>query len=253
MKNNFTKFLIPAALFVLSISSCGKKDEDTTPTQPTPISPTESFNYSDSWGLLAGVKTVTSQTVAGQTFEIEIGTAVAAFNITEGGTTYHEAGTINCNSKGLTKQSNNSYVFQPSQSDVTGIDFSNGIASWNGSGSSDVPSFSAALTAFPSTPNISELSNLTLASGQMIQWSSVNNADSILVILASGSNYVQKKVDGNMTSVYFSAAELEDLEPSQYGMIQVTPYYWEPRFDIILGKKVYMVNQVTVTDFIEFK
>src|SRR6476660_3247724 len=99
MKNNFTKFLIPAALFVLTISSCTKKDDDNTPTQPTPISPTESFNYSDSWGLLVAVKTVTSQTVAGQTYEIEIGTAVAAFNITEGGTTYHEAGTVNCNSK----------------------------------------------------------------------------------------------------------------------------------------------------------
>lgn len=253
MKNNFTKMLIPAALFVLTVASCNNNDGDDTPTQPTPPSPTETFNYSDAWGLLAAVKTVTTQTVAGQTYEIELGTAVAAFNTTEGGTTYHEAGTINCNSKTLTKQTNNSYVFQPSQTDVSGIDFSNGIANWNGSGSSNVSSFSASLTAFPSTPNIVELSDLTLANGQTIQWSSVSNADSILVILASGDSYVQKKVNGNQTSVYFSAAELADLDPSQYGMIQVTPYWWEPRFDIIVGKKVYMVNQVTVTDFIEFK
>lgn len=252
MKNNFTKFLIPAALFVLSLSSCGKKEED-TPTQPTPISPTQSFNYSDSWGLLAAVKTVTTISVQGFTQEITVGTAVAAFNTSEGSDTYEDAGTISCKGKTLTKQSNNTYVYQPATSEPTGIDFSNGISNWNGTGGTNIPAFSAALTAFPSTPTISDLSNLTLANGQTIQWSSVNNADSILVILASGDSYAEKRVDGNVTSVYFSASDLADLDASQYGMIQVTPYYWEPRFDIVLGKKVYMVNQVTVTEFIEFK
>lgn len=251
MKKMFTKMLLPVAMFAV-LSGC-KKEDDNTPSQPTPISPTETFNYSDAWGLLASVKTVTTISQFGINQEIELGTAVAAFNTAEGSTTYQDAGTISCKSKTLTKQSNNSYVFQPAQTDVTGIDFSNGVSNWQGTGSSNVPAFSAALTVFPTTPNITELSDLTLASGQTIQWSSVNNADSILVILASGSNYVKKAVGGNSTSVYFSASELSTLEASQYGMIQVTPYYWEPRTDIILGKKVYMVNQVTVTDFIEFK
>jgi hypothetical protein len=251
MKKMFTKMLLPVAMFAL-LTGC-KKDEDNTPTQPTPISPTETFNYSDAWGLLAAVKTVTTQSTPIGPIEIELGTAVAAFNTAEGSTTYQDAGNISCKSKALTKQSNNSYVFQPSQTDATGIDFSNGISNWTGSGSTGVPAFSAALTVFPGTPTINEINSLDLANGQSIQWSYVNNADSILVILASGSNYVKKTVGGSSTSAYFSAAELSSLEASQYGMIQVTPYYWEPRTDIVLGKKVYMVNQVTVTDFIEFK
>lgn len=251
MKKTFTKMLLPVAMFAL-LTGC-KKDESTDTTQPTPLSPTETFNYSDAWGLLAGVKTVTSINSPIGPIETTIGTAVAAFNTTEGGSSYHEAGTITCNGKTLTIQSNNSYVFQPSQTDVEGIDFSNSIAAWNGSGSGNVPAFSATLAAFPTTPSITNSSDVTLSSGHTVTFSSVNNADSILVVLASGNNYAQKRVGGNATSATFSASELSGLSASQYGMVQVTPYWWEPRFDIILGKKVYMVNQVTVTKIVEFK
>lgn len=252
MKNNFTKFLIPAALFVLTVSSCNKKDDDSTPTQPTAISPTETFNYSDSWGLLAGVKTVTSIKVGTISQDITLGTAVAAFSTTAGGDTYQNAGTVKANNETLNKQSNNTYVFQPSQTDIEGISFSGG-ADWDVSGAGDIPSFTESFNEFPSTPEILSDDDVNLSDGYTVNFSSVSGADSILVILASGNTYAEKRVGPFASSVTFTDADLEDLGASQAGMIQVTPYVWTVRYPLGGSKKVYMVNQVTVTKIVEFK
>ncbi len=249
---------IPAKLLVVLVvlmaaAGCNKDNDNNTNTTNT-VSSAELFNYSDSWGLLAGVKTVTYQTVPiiGQQ-EIILGTAVAAFPTTQGGTTYQDAGTVQCNTKTLTKQSNNAYVFQPSQTDVTGIDFSSG-ADWNISGAASIPAITTSFNSFPSTPSItSNKENVSLSSGYTFSISSVSNADSILFILASGSGYVQKRVGGNATSVTFSASDLSTLSASSYGLLQVTPYRYTTNTSIIPGKKVYLVNQVTVSDVASFE
>ncbi|MBS1612369.1 MAG: hypothetical protein JST49_06065 [Bacteroidetes bacterium] len=250
MKRMFTKMLLPVAMLAV-LSGC-KKDEDNTPQQPSAVSPTQTFNYSDAWGLLAGVKTVTSQSTPIGPIDIELGTAVAAFNVSAGSSEYQDAGTVSCNTKGLTKQTGNSYVFQPSQADVTGIEFNNG-SSWNVSGSTNVPAFTASFNQFPSTPTLNSTNDVTLADGYTVSFTSVSGADSVLVILATNNSYAEKRLAGWQNSATFTASDLNGLSASQYGMIQVTPYTWDVRTNLIPGKKVYMVNQVTVTKIVEFK
>ncbi len=254
MQKNLLKALVPAALLLLSVSAC-KKETTNNNTQTQNVSTTDLFNYSDAWGLLAGVKTVTYQTipVIGGQQEIILGTAVTAFNTTEGSTTYQDAGTVQCNTKTLTKQSNNAYVFQPSQSDITGIDFSSGSA-WSVSGAGNVPAINYTFNAFPSSPTItSNKEELTLANGYTFSISGLSTADSVLYILASGDNYVEKRVGGNTSSVTFSAADLSTLQASDYGLIQVTPYKFLVNTNVMPGKKVYFVNQVTVSSVAKFK
>lgn len=249
---------IPAKLLVVLVvlmaaAGCNKDNDNNTNTTST-VSSTQLFNYSDSWGLLAAVKTVTYQTVPiiGQQ-EIILGTAVAAFPSSQGGTTYLDAGTVQCNTKTLSKQSNNSYIFQPTQTDVTGIDFGSGV-DWNVSGAGSIPAINTSFNSFPSTPSItSNKESVSLGSGYTFSISSVSNADSILFILASGSGYVEKRVGGNATSVTFSASDLSSLSASSYGLLQVTPYRYTTNTSIIPGKKVYLVNQVTVSDVASFE
>ncbi|HLP52912.1 MAG TPA: hypothetical protein VK154_18615, partial [Chitinophagales bacterium] len=185
--------------------------------------------------------------------EITLGTAVAAFSTAAGGTTYQDAGTVQCNTKALTRQSNNSYIFQPSQTDVTGIDFGSG-SQWTIGGVGSIPAFTESFTSFPSSPTITSNSEtVTLASGYTFTVSGISNADSVLFILASGNSYAEKRVGGNVTSVTFSAADLSALQASSQGLLQVTPYRFKTNTTAIPGKKIYLVNQVTVSDFAKFE
>ncbi len=252
MKKYFAMAFACAVCSTSFLSSC--KKDSTNPNQTATVSPTQLFTYSDAWGLMAGVKTITYQNVPiiGPQ-QITIGTAVSAFSTTAGGTTYQDAGTITCNTEGLTKQSNNSYVFQPSQSNATGIDFGSG-SDWSVSGGGTIPAFTHSFYTFPSSPTItSNTDEVTLANGYTFTINNVSNADSILFILASGSGFVQKRLGGNATSATFTASELSSLQASQYGLIQVTPYTWEANTSVVPGKKIYFINQVTVSDFAEFK
>lgn len=252
MKKIPVKLLVVLVVLIVA-AGCNKDNNNNTNTTST-VSSTQLFNYSDSWGLLAAVKTVTYQTVPiiGQQ-EIILGTAVAAFPSSQGGTTYLDAGNVQCNTKTLNKQSNNSYIFQPTQTDVTGIDFGSGV-DWNVSGAGSIPAINTSFNSFPSTPSItSNKESVSLGSGYTFSISSVSNADSILFILASGSGYVEKRVGGNATSVTFSASDLSSLSASSYGLLQVTPYRYTTNTSIIPGKKVYLVNQVTVSDVASFE
>jgi len=253
MKKTSTTLLIALSAFVISLSSCKKDDDSNTNTNPTPVSTTDLFDFSDSWGLLAGVKTVTFQTipVIGGTQEIDLGTAVVAFNDAAGSNTYLDAGTAKCNTKTLTKQSNNSYVFQPSQTDITGIDFSSG-SDWEVTGAGSIPAITHSFNTFPTTPTItSNKETVTRANGYTFSTSSVSYADSVLYVISSGNNYVKKSVAGNVSSVTFTASELSTLDASSYGLIQVTPYAYQTNTTVVPGKKVYFVNQVTVSDIVE--
>jgi len=128
MKRNLTFKL--AGLICLTIFFAGcKKTDNTANTQTQAVSTTQLFNYSDAWGLLAAVQTVTTEDVpyVGPQ-QIIIGTGVAAFPTSAGGNTYQNVGTVQCNSKSFTIQSGNSYVYQPAQTDPTGIDFGSGAA-----------------------------------------------------------------------------------------------------------------------------
>lgn len=255
MRKTSTPLLIALGAFVILLNSCKKDDTTNTNTNPSPVSTTDLLDFSDSWGLLAGVKTVTFQTipVIGGTQEIDLGTAVVAFNDAAGSNTYIDAGTAKCNTKTLTKQSNNSYIFQPSQTDISGIDFSSG-SSWDVSGAGSIPAITHTFSTFPSTPTItSDKETVTRANGYTFSTTAISSADSVLYVISSGNNYVKKSVAGNVTSVTFSASELSALDASSYGLIQVTPYAYQTNTTVVPGKKVYFVNQVTVSDIVEVK
>ncbi|MFN8300622.1 MAG: hypothetical protein U0T75_16085 [Chitinophagales bacterium] len=254
MKKYFATALAFCSLCSTAFLASCKKDNTNPSNQTSTVSPTQLFTYSDADGFLVGVKTITYQNVPiiGPQ-EITIGTAVAGFPTTTGGTTYQDAGTITCNSETLTKQSNSSYVFQPSQNNATGIDFGSG-SDWSVSGGGSIPAFTHSFYSFPSSPTItSNTDEVTLANGYTFTINNTTNADSILFILASGSGFVQKRLGGNATTATFSASELSGLQPSQYGLIQVTPYKWQSNTSLVPGKKLYFINQVTVSDFAEFK
>lgn len=256
-KINFYFLMLLTASLSFIFSSCGKDDDDddnnnNNNVPATSPSTTDLFNYSDAQGVLVGIKTVTTQNTPIGPFEVELGTAVAAFS-NDNFQTFLEGGTITCNAKNLDKQTNNSYVHVPAAADVSGIDFSSG-ATWNVTGSSNVSSISSyTYPPFPNTPVISSnKEEVTLSSGYTFTLSnSFLGADSIIYILASGNNFVKKTVGSNVTSVTFSASDLTSLQPSAQGLIQVTPYYFTS--DVFSGKKYYFVNQVTVSDFAEFK
>lgn len=251
MKKHYVAILMSLSLFVVAISGC-KKDEDDSPAKPTEKSSTDLFNYSDAYGIFAAVRTVTTQEVpmAG-TIEIEVGTAVAAIWENPGSTTYQDMGTVTAEGEDLDKQSSNAYIFAPKTTDPEGLSFSSPV-SWSVSGSSNISAFTHNHSGFPSNPTIlSEKETITRSAGYTFDVSSVSGADSILFVIASGSKYLEKRIPGWQSEVEFTADEMETLEASSQGLLQVTPYKLDSK--VVDGKKLYFVNQVTVSHFAEFK
>lgn len=254
MKKTAIYFLMMTFVTSSILTSC-KKDDDDDENNNTPatVNTADLFNYSDAYGVLVGVKSVTTQNVGGFETEIPVGTAVAIFPSALGASTFVDAGTVTANTKNLTKQSNNAYVFTPSQTDFQGITFGSSGTSWEVSGSTSVQPFDYTFSSFPNTPKItSSVTEVSLSDGYTFTLQSGGlAADTLLYILASGNKYVEKRVAGNVTSVTFSASDLATLTPSSQGLIQVTPYTINPQ--VINGKKHYFINQVTVSNFANFK
>jgi len=255
MKKPSIYFLMMLFAIASVIGGCKKDedDDDNNDTQTAVVGPADLYNYSDAFGIFAGVNTITTQTVPiVGTVEIETGTAVAAvWNTAGAASSFIAMGTVSCNTNDLTKQSNNSYVFTPTATASTGIDFSGG-SDWAISGSADVPAFNFTFSTFPDNPTItSDKDEVVLANGYTFSVSGLGSADSVLYILASGDSYVEKRVAGFVNTVTFTASELSTLDASAYGLIQVTPYNITSASPN--GKKYYFVNQVTVSDFAEFK
>jgi hypothetical protein len=97
--------------FVL-LAGCNKKDE-TTPDTTTPTTGTSpAIEITGSYGTLVAIRSVSYTTVGGFTIPVETNTAVAAFPTAPGASTFVDAGSVTLNSKTLTRQSNNSYVYQ---------------------------------------------------------------------------------------------------------------------------------------------
>lgn len=252
MKKTAIYFLMMSFAASSVLTSCKKDKEDDDNDTQTTINPTDLFNYSDAYGVLIGINTVTYTNMMGMEIPNEIGTAAAIFPSAPGSSTLVDAGAVSVNTKALTKQTGNSYVLIPNQTDVTGVDFSAG-SSWEVSGSSSVGAFAHTFSTFPSNPKItSSVNEVSLSSGYTFTLQNSNaTADSVLFILASNGEYVSKTLAGGATTATFSASELATLKPSSYGLIQVTPYKIDSA--IKNGNKYYFVNQVTVTNVTSFK
>lgn len=234
---------------VTTVSSC-KKDEDNTPAAPTNSTPTAN-TPNDADGAFVAIKTITFQTVpiVGQ-IEVELGTAAAWFGTPN---TWVDGGSVDCNTKSLTKQSNNSYIFTPSATDQTGVDFSGGSADWTigGNTSNSVPSFNFNhCCSYPDVNGITAADEISTGSDYTLTATGfVTGADSVIFVMAGPDNYILKVMPPNTSSCLFTAAEMATLGTgSNVGLLQIAPYSLTST--IQSGKKYYFVKETVVSKFV---
>jgi len=211
---------------ILIITGCAKKEDVNTdnPAAPATVT-TPSIAIKDSYGTLVAVRSVSYTMVGGFTIPVEVNTAVAAFPSAPGSTTLLDAGTVTINSKGLTKQNNNAYVYQNLTSP---LDFSDII--WNVSGSGAIPAISYTDNKpIPDYSGYTDLpASLTRSAGLEINLAGkITGADSVYVIIADvNSKYLLRRLGGGASKCSFTPADLATLSAGT-GMLQVVPWNYD--------------------------
>jgi hypothetical protein len=243
MKTHFKTTFLAVTAAALVFTGCSKtEDAIDNPTNNT-TSSAPSIKMSDGYGALVAVRSVSYTTVAGVTIPLEVNTAVAAFSSALGSSTFVDGGTVTLNSKGLTKSSNNAYVYQNLTDPLS---FS--TLNWSVSGSASVPAIS--YTDDRPIPDYSGFSTLpttvTRSAGVTISLgSAISNADSVYVVLTDYSNHsILKRVAGSASECAFSASELSVFAAGQ-GMVQVCP--WNYKSEDFSDKKFYFVIESAYT------
>ncbi|MES2620307.1 MAG: hypothetical protein V4615_05590 [Bacteroidota bacterium] len=247
-KNIFT---VSALLLsgLLMVSSC--KKEDDTPSAPQDTAPTVN-TPSDADGAFAAVNTLTHTTVAGFTTTIEIGTAVAWFGTQS---TFVDGGTVTCDGETLNKQSGNSYVYVPTTTTPTGIDFATPLV-WDISGNSanGVPAFTKSHSgSFPSIDDISNSGEIaTNADFTLTATGAVSGSDSVIFVVSGPNGSVLKVQGPDVSSCTFTAAEMGTLGTgSNSGLLQIAPYRLTS--EVFSSKKYYFVKEAVVSKFVTLK
>lgn len=206
-----------------------------TATAPQPFTP----NFSGEYAALIAIKTITTTSTVIGPFDVEIGTAVAAFS-TNSGTSYVGAGTVSVNTNNLTAQTNNAYIYQINQGNSSGITFNTNV-DWAGSGAA-WNSFSLSSTQGFST--ISNFTEGTVSTGSSYTLNSGNvaNADSILYGVYGPDGSKTIIVGGSTTSHTFSAAEMSSIGHGT-GYVQVVGINYDQQ---VVGLKDYWLLNETV-------
>jgi len=234
---------------LMLFSSCSEEEiqkiteqaENTPTPTPTPDNSIPIPNWTDAAGVLVSTKVKTVQSG----IAIEMGVASAVFYANLGDSTFADAGTVKCEDKELTKQSNNAYVFVPSQTEPMGITLSPPIL-WDIAGSGSVGAFSQSVSGnFPTTDSISSALTFANSATYTLSVGSVSNADSVIFMIAgpSGTPLI-KTLSGNATSCTFTAAEMGSLATGS-GLIQVVPTRITD--NTFSGKKYYFIRQTSVS------
>jgi hypothetical protein len=226
-------------LALVVLSSCNKTEE-TTPAPTNNNTGGVSITLSNGYGVMAAVTSVSYTTVAGITVPVTTNTATAVFLASSGSSSYVDAGAVTLNGKALTKQSNNTYVYQNLTNPLTFPP-----VTWSVAGSASVPSINFTedkpmpiFSGYETLPaSITKASGVTISLG-----SAVSNADSIYVIISGGNNsYVLKRLGGNASQAVFSASDLTSLGATTVGMIQVAP--WNYKVEDFNDLPYYFVNE----------
>ncbi len=232
--------LLSGAVALTLLSSCKKSADNPLDTSTPSSTSALSVTINDGWGALAAVTSVSYTTVAGITFPLNVNTAVAAFRSSAGSTTFIDGGTVMLNSKTLTKQSGNAYVYQNLTDPI-----SFPPVTWSVSGAGSIPAINytddknmPAFTGYNSLPSsVSRSTDLTVSLSGMI-----TDADSVYCQIAgSGNKSILKRVAGNASQVVFTAAELSALGTTTGGLIQVAP--WNYKKEDISSKTFYFINE----------
>jgi hypothetical protein len=237
VKRGVYAFALLSAMSTVLVS-CSKDEE--TPNQTTPTASTTPV-INDADAVLVALNTVTTTTVLGAPYDVTLGTGVAVFPTTAGGSTYADAGAVTLEGSALDKQTNNSYVYVPSASSATGLDLSGDI-DWTVAGAGSIPAFSHTVaTSFPTLGVInSDTTTLSTSSDFTLSVASVNNADSVIFQIAGQNGNKLVTMGPGTISHTFTAAEVASVG-SGYAVIQVAVYNYE--FDMVSGKKVYYINE----------
>lgn len=229
-------------LISLFLSGCKKTETNEPLTNPT-SSGSISYSFSDGYGVLVAVRSVSYQSVGGFNIPVEVNTATAAFPTSLNTSTFSDAGNVTINLKSLTKNSNNAYVYQNFTEPLTFNQIS-----WNVSGSANVPAISytenkpiPGYSGFESLPgSISRSAGLTVPLG-----SAISGADSVYVIVADyNGKRLLKRFAAGTTECSFPATELNGLAAGQ-GMLQVVP--WNYKIEDYKDKNFYFIVESAFT------
>lgn len=217
------------AVLAVSLTSCEELNEGDEPTvNNAPANFTPSVPDAD--GVLVAIKNAVAQEVPiiGTTV-IFSGLAVAAF---PDGSDFLEAGTVEVNGTALQKQSNNSYVYTPSATNINGIDFDSGT-NWNVTGSASVDGFTHdAGVGVPELGGISVANtldidaNVNLAIDENSNYTNLGNADSLYyAIIGPSGNIAFHTVANTLANrnFTFTPNELADLGKGA-GYVQIAAY-----------------------------
>ena len=215
--------LLPAAALMLAFASCTPEETpepevptNTTPTAPEPPKPQPAGVH----GALIALQMDFTYTASGFPVTLSTEMGIAAFYDAIGSSTLVDGGAVTVNSNALTKNANNSYLVTagiPTQTPTTlGLD---GNINWNVSGSSNVPAFGYNIdgTVYPFIDYTGTIpTDITRANGVTLNFTNANtkNADSVYVMIVSGSASVLKHFDANAGNVTITAAELNGLAAS---------------------------------------
>lgn len=225
--------------FAVLTTSCKKNDDDDSPSTPT--TPTETDpptpQPKDANGTMVAVQSVTVITVPGfGDQEVPFYTAVAVFYDDPTSGAFLNAGTVMCEGSDLTKQSNNSYTFIPSQTNPQGLDF-NGNIDWEVSGAGTVPTISESINiGFPSVGSVNSDSLIKKTEDYTLSCNFVSSADSIIWMIGG----LIHTTAGGQSSYTFTKDELSTLAAGP-SIAQVAAYrYTSSTTD---GKNYYYINE----------
>jgi hypothetical protein len=232
-------FAVLAAGLSLAVSSCTKDETTTTPpttpptttpTAPPPPQPT----ITGANGALIALQMDFSYDAAGFPVTLNTEMGIAAFyNSTGNSATLVDGGNVTVNSIALTKNANNSYLVTagiPTQEPST-LNLDGNIA-WNVAGSSNVPAFSYNIDAstYPFVDYTGTIpTDITKANGLVLNFTAANtkNADSVYVMIISGSTSFLKAYKGNAGNINITASELNGLTASSStspAYIEIVPW-----------------------------
>ncbi|MCB9185786.1 MAG: hypothetical protein H6601_03485 [Flavobacteriales bacterium] len=235
------RFLMMVGAVSVAVTSCNlNNDDDPTPTDPASNPPTPTF--SEGFGTLAAVKTVTTfdPGYGVPVQEIVLGLGSAGFF---DGSNYDQllnAGTVTLEGESLTQFDNGAYAYQPSQTNPTGIDFS-GNPSWEVSGAGDIPAISHTTNiGFPTLGTITSSTTVPGSGSYTLTVSNISGADSVYFMLGG----VVHTEPGNATSTTFTEAEIDGMGTGT-NFAQVAPYRFEPQ--TFSGKQFYFVTETVKT------
>ena len=234
--------------FLSTFTSCSKSTTTTTPTAPSSSAPNVN-TPSNADGALAAVQVITTQTVAGITIPINIGTAAAWFGTASA---YQDAGNVSIDGNALTKSSN-AYVFQPTSSSPSGLSFNYSTA-WvvSGNAANSIAAINYSdNSSFPSIADINTTGTVsTSGSYTMSATSSVTNCDSVIFVITGPNAHVTHTAGPNTSSYTFTAAEMASLgtTSNNTGLLQIAPY--RVNHQTINSKSYYFVKEACVSKFV---